>query len=205
MGATTRHGYPWPVGSELPAAPAQIRALADAVDKQVPYVSTVEPPKVSGLIWYNPTTKNTLISDGSVWMSVNTNGISYSNMTTEVSVTAGNVSLIPLTTPNAAYYTVAGTTATVRTAGIWALSLHISAGVAGDIPLIGAITTPARNAWDGRTYTGRSVDWNSVSRASASWTGHLAVDETFGFYRANKDTVARMMSTAYTIAFVSAS
>lgn len=202
MGSTARHAYRYPDGSNPVTLATYFRQLADDVDAQVPWVSSSTPPHKNGLVWYNPTTKNTQISDGTAWQPINIQPISYTGNNSEVSVAAANVAQTPLATPDSSYWSVAGAVATVQRTGVWALSLAISAGVAGDFPLIGAIQVPAMGSWDGRTYTGRCIDWNSTSRASASWTGVLTVGQQFSFYRANHDTVARMMGTAYTITFV---
>ena len=70
MPLTTRHGYPTPASSASPDIPVDMKALADALDAGTPYVSTSTPAHVSGLIWHNPTTKITQISDGAAWQQV---------------------------------------------------------------------------------------------------------------------------------------
>lgn len=70
MPTTTRHAYPTPASSAVPDVPVDMKALADAIDLGVPYVTTSTPAHLSGLIWYNPTTKLTQISDGAAWQPV---------------------------------------------------------------------------------------------------------------------------------------
>lgn len=78
MPTSARHGYPSPASSAVPDVPVDIKALADAVDLKTPYTTTSTPPHVSGLIWHNPTTKLTQISDGAAWQPVTaTNWASY--------------------------------------------------------------------------------------------------------------------------------
>lgn len=71
MPQTTRHQIPYPEGGDAPLAPAQFQALANRVDEKVPWVSTTTPPHVAGLMWFNPTTSITQISDGSAWHPIN--------------------------------------------------------------------------------------------------------------------------------------
>ncbi len=72
MATTTRHAFPSPAGSATPNVPVDIKALADDVDLQVPWVTTSTPtPLKNGLVWHNPTTLQTQISDGSTWYPVN--------------------------------------------------------------------------------------------------------------------------------------
>jgi hypothetical protein len=205
-GTTTRHAYRYATGDDPATGLAgYFRNLAEDVDAQVPYVSSVAPAHKNGLVWYSPTTKNTQISDGTAWQPINIQPLSLEGLVSEVSVAAGNVALVPLNTPDPSYWTVSGGStpmATVQRSGIWTLNLNIFGGAAGDFQLLGAIVTPAVSSWDGRVYTGRSVDWNTISRATASWTGYLNVGQQFGFYRANHDASARFMNTVYGINFV---
>jgi hypothetical protein len=66
---TARHAFPSPAGSDVPDVPVRIKNLADAIDLQTPWVSTTEPPKTNGLVWYNPTTGLTQITDGTTWFA----------------------------------------------------------------------------------------------------------------------------------------
>lgn len=70
MPTTTRHALPSPASSAAPNVPVDVKALADAADVLLPYISTVEPAKISGLIWRNPTTGQTQITDGSSWFAI---------------------------------------------------------------------------------------------------------------------------------------
>lgn len=70
-GATAFHGLPYPLGSDTPAGPVQIKALADATDKQLPIVSAAQPAHASGRLWWNPTNKTLMVSDGTAWTFVN--------------------------------------------------------------------------------------------------------------------------------------
>lgn len=70
MATTARHAYPTPASSAVPDVPVDMKALADAIDLGTPYVTTSTPGHVAGLIWYNPTTKITQISDGAAWQLV---------------------------------------------------------------------------------------------------------------------------------------
>lgn len=71
---TARHSYPAPSGSDAPAGPAQIKALADSVDELTPYVSTSTPAHRSGLVWRNPSTGLTQMSDGTTWTPIGYTG-----------------------------------------------------------------------------------------------------------------------------------
>lgn len=78
MPTSARHALPSPASSAIPDVPVDIKALSDAVDLKLPYVNTSTPPHLSGLIWRNPTTGLTQMSDGAAWQPVTAvNWISY--------------------------------------------------------------------------------------------------------------------------------
>lgn len=175
-----------------------VRPVASGVRPSTPYVGQYLDDAALGLIRWN----------GSAWIRY-APAVSAPFATTQgggsTSDAAGSVTLIPGTLIDSNYYTLTGSPATtfvVQTSGMWALTLTIRGIAAGDVPLTGAIVTPARNGWDGRVYAPRFVDWNSTSFATAAWTGYLAAGETFAFYRSNKDTVARGVAWSYTAACV---
>lgn len=74
-GATQNHGLPYPLGSELPAGPVQMKALADATDKLLPIISASAPSVLlSGRLWFNPSTGLTQICDGTSWTTIGYTG-----------------------------------------------------------------------------------------------------------------------------------
>lgn len=86
MGSTTPlHSLRYPAGGDAPNVPSDMSNLATDVDNNLPLTSTTEPTKVAGLVWYNPTTGQTQVTDGSTWYLVAGNSIPW----TAVTATAG--------------------------------------------------------------------------------------------------------------------
>lgn len=100
MPTTARHAFPSPASSAVPDVPVDIKALADAVDLQTPWVTTSTPAHSNGLIWRHPTTGATQISDGTSWFPL-TNGqlIGGKRRTTNATATSGTTELVVLDTP----------------------------------------------------------------------------------------------------------
>lgn len=99
MPSTTRHAFPSPASTAVPDVPVDIKALADAVDLQTPWVTTSTPAHSNGLIWRHPTTGKTQISDGTSWFPL-TNGqvIGGKRRTTNAANTSGATELQVLDT-----------------------------------------------------------------------------------------------------------
>lgn len=70
MVATARNAFPTPASSAVPDVPVDMKGLADAIDTRIPYVTTSTPAHIANLVWHNPTTKLTQISDGTAWQPV---------------------------------------------------------------------------------------------------------------------------------------
>lgn len=70
MATTARHSLPTPDSGDVPDVPADTKDLADAVDVKLPYNATAEPAHVDGLIWRDPDTDQTRISDGAAWYPI---------------------------------------------------------------------------------------------------------------------------------------
>lgn len=69
MATTTIHGWKTPNGGEIPAVPADMKALADQLDTQVPFVCTAatRPQPFAGLQIYETDTKRWYYGDGADW------------------------------------------------------------------------------------------------------------------------------------------
>jgi hypothetical protein len=72
MAETDIHNWPLPDGVDRPVVHLDLKALADAMDGQVPYpcTSTTRPPNIPGLFIFESDTKRTRQGDGTKWNMV---------------------------------------------------------------------------------------------------------------------------------------
>lgn len=75
MAKTDIHEWPLPEPTATANVPQDMKNLADALDRQVPFVCTADsrPAPIAGLIIYETDTSRTLIGEGNRWQHVSSN------------------------------------------------------------------------------------------------------------------------------------
>lgn len=140
MPSSARHSLPSPASSAVPDVPVDIKALADAVDLKLPYVSVSTPPHLTGLIWRNPNTGLTMMSDGSAWQPVT--AVTWVGYTPVWTMDVGNGT-------KTGYYTRSGTEVTVNAAMLASAGVSLGAGgITVSLPFTAATRT--NHIWHGQ-------------------------------------------------------